>query len=127
MGITMGLEDTQPLVSDGKQAVPQQHVVIPVQPAVHYETVGTSTAAPPAYNVEVQPHNTTVIHHAPMYQPVVAWIAWFLCFFGFFGIHRCYLGRVCSGCVWFLTAGFCGIGQILDICCMRHMVDDANR
>jgi len=36
-------------------------------------------------------------------------------FFGFFGIHRFYTGHIGIGIAQFLTAGGCGIWQIIDI------------
>jgi TM2 domain-containing membrane protein YozV len=36
-------------------------------------------------------------------------------FFGFFGIHRFYTGHIGIGIAQFLTAGGCGIWQLIDI------------
>ena len=36
-------------------------------------------------------------------------------FFGFFGIHRLYTGHIFIGIAQFLTAGGCGIWQLIDI------------
>ena len=39
----------------------------------------------------------------------------FLCLFGFCGVHRIYAGRVISGILQFVTLGFFGIWQVIDI------------
>ncbi|MDO5472355.1 MAG: TM2 domain-containing protein [Akkermansia sp.] len=39
----------------------------------------------------------------------------FLCLFGFCGVHRIYAGKVISGIIQFLTVGFFGIWQVIDI------------
>lgn len=39
-----------------------------------------------------------------------------LCIFlGGFGVHRFYVGKVGTGILYLITAGFCGIGWIVDI------------
>lgn len=39
-----------------------------------------------------------------------------LCIFlGMFGVHRYYVGKIGTGIIWTLTAGFFGIGWIVDI------------
>ena len=68
-----------------------------------------------------------VIQNEKFYYPLVAWILWLIGCFGFCGLYRCYVGRVCSGCLWFFTAGCCGIGWLLDIFCINDMVEEANR
>lgn len=56
-----------------------------------------------------------------------AYAFWCLGLVGACGIHRIYTGRMVSGIVWLLTAGLCGIGQIVDLFLIPGMVDDANR
>ena len=44
------------------------------------------------------------------------WIALMLCFFGgVFGLHRFYEGKIATGILWLFTAGFFGIGWIVDL------------
>ena len=39
----------------------------------------------------------------------------FLCLFGFCGVHRIYAGKDISGILQFVTVGFFGIWQVIDI------------
>ena len=44
------------------------------------------------------------------------WIAFVLCLFlGCIGAHRFYVGKIGSGILWLFTAGFCGIGALVDL------------
>jgi len=77
-----------------------------------YQTVQVVPATAP---------QTTVIAYQAARQEGVAWILWLGCCLGLFGLHRCYVGKWCSGIVWFFTAGLCGIGQLIDACFMRSV------
>ncbi len=44
------------------------------------------------------------------------WISFFLClFFGVVGAHKFYEGRILLGIVYILTAGFAGVGVVIDL------------
>lgn len=44
------------------------------------------------------------------------WVAFFLClFFGVLGAHKFYEGKILFGVIYILTAGFCGIGVVVDL------------
>ena len=58
------------------------------------------------------------------HSKLVAYVTWIL---GFVGMHRFYLGRPISGCIWFFTAGLVGVGWIIDLFLIPGMVADANR
>ncbi|KAK2950706.1 hypothetical protein BLNAU_14377 [Blattamonas nauphoetae] len=51
---------------------------------------------------------------------------WFLACIGVAGMQRVYLGHIFSGIVYCLTYGFCGIGQLIDLCMIGSMVNDLN-
>ena len=48
-------------------------------------------------------------------DPGVAYILWTFGLMGFCGIHRFYSGKITSGLVYFLTFGFFGVGQFVDL------------
>ena len=39
-------------------------------------------------------------------------MGWFM---GFAGLHRFYVGKIFTGCLWFITWGLFGIGQLIDV------------
>lgn len=56
----------------------------------------------------------------------LAYILWCLCAFSLFGAHRFYCKRYISGSIYFLTLGFFGVGQIIDLFTIPNMVDEEN-
>ena len=51
-----------------------------------------------------------------MKMPKNKWVSFFLClFFGLIGAHKFYEGRILLGILYFFTAGFAGIGVIIDL------------
>lgn len=51
-----------------------------------------------------------------MYPYRSKWVAFFLCLFlGAIGIHRFYVGKIGTGILYILTAGFGGVGIVLDL------------
>ncbi|KAH3744290.1 hypothetical protein Pelo_14326 [Pelomyxa schiedti] len=55
-----------------------------------------------------------------------AWCLWCGCWCGFCGLHRMYLGKPCTGLLWFFTGGMCGVGQLLDAFFLEGMVEREN-
>jgi len=55
-----------------------------------------------------------------------AYLLWFFSTFGMCGIHRFYLGKPVSGILYFLTFGFFGVGQLVDLFLIPEMVDHKN-
>jgi TM2 domain-containing membrane protein YozV len=60
------------------------------------------------------------------YSEAVAWLMWGLGFVGCCGVHRCYLGKVSTGFLYFFTEGMCWLGQIADAIQLTEMVKEAN-
>ena len=48
-------------------------------------------------------------------------------FFGVAGIQRFMIGQVGMGLLYFFTAGFCGIGTIIDLVNINKMTSDYNQ
>ena len=49
-------------------------------------------------------------------MPKSKWVSFFLCLlFGVVGAHKFYEGRILLGIVYILTAGFAGIGIVIDL------------
>jgi TM2 domain-containing membrane protein YozV len=59
-------------------------------------------------------------------DPVIAYILWAFGLMGFCGIHRFYSGKITSGLVYFLTFGFLGVGQFVDLFLIPGMTKERN-
>lgn len=59
-------------------------------------------------------------------DPGVAYILWAFGLMGFCGIHRFYSGKITSGLVYFLTFGFLGVGQFVDLFLIPGMTKEKN-
>ena len=46
---------------------------------------------------------------------------------GLSGVHRFYCGKSVSGALWLLTAGLCGVGQLVDLFLIPELVRQANQ
>ncbi|ESP02601.1 hypothetical protein LOTGIDRAFT_237918 [Lottia gigantea] len=57
-------------------------------------------------------------------QKVDAYLLWFP--FGILGFHLFYLNRPAQGLLYFFTFGLCGIGWLVDLFRIPHMVNDCN-
>jgi hypothetical protein len=55
-----------------------------------------------------------------------AFLLWLACALGLFGIHRFYLGRPWTGILYMFTFGLLGVGQLVDLVRLRHMVQGEN-
>ncbi len=56
----------------------------------------------------------------------VSYLLWLSIFLGLGGMHRFYNGKLFSGCLWLLTGGLFGIGQLVDLFLIPDMVDAHN-
>ena len=59
-------------------------------------------------------------------DPGVAYILWAFGLMGFCGIHRFYSGQITSGLIYFLTFGFLGVGQFVDLFLIPGMTREKN-
>ncbi|MDX2240112.1 MAG: NINE protein [Leptolyngbyaceae cyanobacterium bins.302] len=56
----------------------------------------------------------------------MSYLLWLSILLGLGGLHRFYNGKMISGCLWLLTGGLFGIGQIVDLFLIPDMVDAHN-
>jgi TM2 domain-containing membrane protein YozV len=61
-----------------------------------------------------------------MKSKFVAYLLWLISFFGWFGLHRFYLGKKVTGCIWIFTFGLVGIGAIYDFFTLGTQVETYN-
>ena len=61
-----------------------------------------------------------------MVKTKTAYLLWCFSFFSLAGIHRFYLGKPVSGCLYLGTLGFFGIGQFIDLFLIPGMVREQN-
>jgi TM2 domain-containing membrane protein YozV len=61
-----------------------------------------------------------------MYSEGIAYLLWFLSGFGALGLHRYYLGKICTGILWTCTGGLGMIGAIYDFFTLSAQVREAN-
>ncbi|MCT0229405.1 TM2 domain-containing protein [Synechococcus sp. CS-1324] len=57
----------------------------------------------------------------------VGYLLWALSIFGVCGIQRFYARKPLSGTLWLVTLGWCGIGQLIDLFLIPHLVEQANQ
>lgn len=55
-----------------------------------------------------------------------AFLLWLACALGLCGIHRFYLGRTWTGLIYLFTFGLFGVGQLVDLVRLRHLVQEEN-
>ena len=55
----------------------------------------------------------------------ITWIL--LTFLGLFGIHRFYMGKIFTGLLYLLTAGFFGLGILWDFLTLNEQISEINR
>lgn len=56
-------------------------------------------------------------------RKTASYLLWLGFFFGAAGLHRIYNGKVVSGVLWFVTFGFFGIGQVVDLLLIPDMAE----
>ena len=59
-----------------------------------------------------------------MKSKTTAYLLWF--FLGVFGVHKFYLGKIGMGILYLFTAGFFGIGLLIDLFTLGGELDPYN-
>ncbi|HMB98649.1 MAG TPA: TM2 domain-containing protein [Balneolaceae bacterium] len=67
------------------------------------------------------------IYKARRKDPVVVLILACIGFFGAAGIHRFFIGHIGMGILYFLTAGLCFVGTIVDLINYKNLAFEYNR
>ena len=63
----------------------------------------------------------------PRPRLVLSYLFWCLGLVGICGLHRFYNGKRISGCLWLITFGWLGIGQLIDLFNIPELVLQAER
>ena len=63
----------------------------------------------------------------PRPRLVISYLLWCLGLVGLCGMHRFYNGKRISGCLWLITFGWLGIGQLIDLFYIPELVLQAER
>ncbi len=58
---------------------------------------------------------------------VAGYLLWALALVGLCGLQRFYARRPVSGTLWLCTLGLCGVGQLVDLFLVPHLIEGANR
>ncbi|MGF1670770.1 MAG: TM2 domain-containing protein [Balneolaceae bacterium] len=67
------------------------------------------------------------LYRARRKDPVIVLILACIGFFGAAGIHRFFIGHIGMGILYFLTAGLCFIGTIVDLINYKNLAFEYNR
>lgn len=55
-----------------------------------------------------------------------AYLLWLGCLLQLHGLHRLYNGKIFTGLLWLFSFGLFGVGQLIDLVLIPHMVQDHN-